>query len=287
MRLTRRAALGLLAVAACPRAAQAATAAIAAIEKRHGGHLGVAVWNTGTGARLAHRADERFPMCSTFKLLLAAAILHRIDRGADPADRFIPYTQDDLLEHAPITAANLRAGGMSLVNLCVAAVEVSDNGAANLLLRHIGGPAAYTAYVRALGDPVTRLDRTEPTLNMFRPGEMRDTTSPHATVQNLSTVLLGNALSPASRTRLVAWMVACQTGATRLRSGLPPSWRIGDKTGTCTYPDYNNCDNDIAILWPPGRAPILVASYYTGEDLSLDAADAAHADVARLIVGTV
>jgi beta-lactamase class A len=287
MRLTRRAALGLLAVAACPRAAQAATAAIAAIEKRHGGRLGVAVWNTGTGARLAHRADERFPMCSTFKLLLAAAILHRIDRGADPADRFIPYTQDDLLEHAPITNANLRAGGMSLVNLCAAAVEVSDNGAANLLLRHIGGPAAYTAYVRALGDPVTRLDRTEPTLNMFRPGEMRDTTSPHATVQNLSTVLLGNALSPASRTRLVAWMVACQTGATRLRSGLPTSWRIGDKTGTCTYPDYNNCDNDIAILWPPGRAPILVASYYTGEDLSLDAADAAHADVARLIVGTV
>ena len=171
---------------------------IAAIEARAGGRLGVAALATGSNRRIEHRASERFPMCSTFKLLAAAAVLHRIDQKRDQLNRMVPYTAADLLEYAPVTREHVKEGGMTLSALCAAALDYSDNTAGNLLIRLIGGPAALTRYARSLGDEVTRLDRLEPYLNSARPGDERDTTTPAAMLGNLRALLLGDALSPAS-----------------------------------------------------------------------------------------
>lgn len=254
-------------------------ARLAALEARAGGRLGVAALDTGTGRRLAHRADEPFPLCSTFKVLLAGAVLRKVDRGETRLDRRLPYGKVDLLAYAPVTTARVAEGGMTVGDLCAAAVEVSDNTAANLLLRDLGGPAAVTAFARALGDPLTRLDRTEPTLNEARPGDPRDTTTPAAMVGSLRALLLGPTLRPGSRARLEGWMAACTTGGTRLRAGLPPDWAAGDKTGS----GARGTANDIAILRPPHRAPILVAAYLTGSTASDSGRDAVLAEVGRLV----
>jgi beta-lactamase class A len=229
------------------------------IERRVGGRLGVAALDVDTGRRLAYRPDERFPMCSTFKWLLAAQVLARVDRGEERLDRRVPYDEKDLLEYAPVARDHLGEGSLSVSALCAAAVQVSDNTAANLLLSSVGGPGGLTGYVRSLGDSVTRLDRTEPELNAAVPGDPRDTTTPAAMVANLRHVLLGSELSKASRQRLVDWLVGCTTGAAKLRAGLPGSWRVGDKTGM----GANGTTNDVAIVWPVRRKPLLVAAYLT------------------------
>jgi beta-lactamase class A len=253
-----------------------------AIEARVGGRLGVAALDVARGARLGHRADERFPMCSTFKAMAAAATLKRVDAGAERLDRFIRYSAADLFSYAPVTRAHVADGGLPLSDLLAAAVELSDNTAANLILASIGGPAGWTRFVRSLGDATSRLDRNEPTLNTSIPGDPRDTTTPSAMVGDLSATLLGNALSPASRERLAGWMVACQTGQKRLRAGLPSPWRIGDKTGTGDHATTN----DIAVCWTPA-GPIVIACYFTGAgSASPDAREAAIADVARTIVSS-
>lgn len=148
------------------------------VERRLGGRLGVAVLDTHTGHRVGYHEGERFPMCSTFKLLAVTAVLSRVDGSQEQLDRRIAYGESDLLEYAPVTRAHVGEGGMTLGDLCAAAIEQSDNTAANLILGTLGGPSAVTAYARSLGDSVTRLDRTEPTLNDWQPGEQRDTTSP-------------------------------------------------------------------------------------------------------------
>ncbi|WP_243303331.1 class A beta-lactamase [Geothrix oryzisoli] len=275
--------LALLPLLAAPPAPLASSASdpLAALEARVGGRLGVAALDTGSGRRLDHRGGERFPMCSTFKVLLAGAVLARVDRGPDGLDRALRYTRADLLEYAPITTARVAEGRMTLADLCAAAVEVSDNTAANLLLGHLGGPGAVTAFARSLGDPVTRLDRTEPALNTAIPGDPRDTTTPSAMVDTLKLLLLGEALHPASRQRLEGWMRGCTTGVTRLRAGLPAGWIVGDKTGT----GARGTVNDVAILRPPGRAPILVAAYLTGSTASARDREAALADVGRIVAG--
>lgn len=230
---------------------------IGALEERWGGRLGVAALDTGSGKRIAYRADERYPMCSTFKLLLAADVLGRIDRNAESADRRLSYGPSDLLGHSPVTRAHVGEGGMRIAELCAAAIEASDNTAANLLLASIGGPPAVTGFARGLGDPVTRLDRTEMSLNEGVPGDPRDTTTPAAMVANMAKLLLGNVLSDSSRTSLLSWMVAATPGLNRIRKGVPADWHGGDKAGT-----GDTTTNDLAILWPPGRKPILVAAYY-------------------------
>ena len=274
----------LLGVAALPTAAAAAAApaaaSIAAIEAQIGGRLGVAVLNTATGARIVHRAGERFPMCSTFKFLAVAAVLRRVDAGVEHLDRRILYGVADLLDYAPTTRAHVAEGAMSVSGLCEAAITLSDNTAANLLLASFGGPPTVTRLARTLGDRLTRLDRNEPTLNQALPGDPRDTTTPAAMVGDLRALLLGAALSPASRARLTGWMVANTTGAARLRAGLPPTWRIGDKTGSGS----NGSTNTIGILWPPAGGPILAAVYGVGSTLPRPAIEAAHAKVAALIV---
>ena len=255
---------------------------LAEIEAREGGRLGVFVRDTGTGATIEHRADERFPMCSTFKLLAAAAALKRVDQGAERLDRTIAYGPPDLLDYAPIAKAHVAAGGMTLADLCAAAIDWSDNTAANLVLQTIGGPAGFTAFARSLGDDVTRLDRNEPSLNEATPGDPRDTTSPRAMAASMQRVLVGDALSESSRRQLQAWLVDDKVGDKRLRAGLPPSWRIGDKTGS----GERGSTNTIAIIWPPERAPLIATVYYTESLAPMDARNAIHKEIGGLIAET-
>jgi beta-lactamase class A len=242
-----------------------------------GGRLGVAARDQRDGRRLVHDESGRYAMCSTFKLPLVAAILAQVDRGALRLDEEIAFGASDVLDYAPVVQANLTRGRLSVETLCAAAIEVSDNSAANLLLGRIGGPAGLTAFIRGAGDSVTRLDRMEPELNTNLPGDPRDTTSPEAMVGLLRTLLLGETLSAGSRTRLAGWMERTSTGRDRLRAGLPASWRAGDKTGT----GPSGAHNDVAIAWPPGRAPILIASFLDGGTASAAARAATHAAVAR------
>jgi beta-lactamase class A len=260
-------------------AVRSASERIAALETRAGGRLGVAVLDTASGLSFSHRADERFPMCSTFKLLTAAAVLAEVDAGREQLDGKILYGPADLLEYAPVAKAHVGDGAMSLGDLCAAAIDWSDNTAANLLLRVIGGPAAFTRYARGLGDEFTRLDRDEPTLNTAIPGDERDTTTPSAMVGDMRAVLLGDKLSEASRRQLETWLIGDKVGDKRIRAGLPPSWRVGDKTGT----GDNGTANVIAILRPPDRAPLLAAVYYTGSSGSADALNAVHKEIGGII----
>ena len=252
---------------------------IAALEARVGGRLGVAALDTQSGRRLAHRAEERFPMCSTFKLLAVAAVLHRVDQKEEQLGRFISYQEADLLEYAPVAREHLKEGGMTVSALCAAALNYSDNTAANLLLRTLGGPEGFTRYARSIGDQQTRLDRIEPDLNSAIPGDERDTTTPKAMVGTLQTLLLGDALAPASRQQLDEWLAHNQTGGEMIRAGLPNDWKVGDKTGRGS----RGATNDIAILRPPGRPPILLAVYSVGSKAPTEARLQAVAEVARIV----
>jgi beta-lactamase class A len=228
--------------------------ALAALEKESGARIGVAALDTGSGKTLRHRADERFVMCSSFKLSLVALVLSRADAGREKLARVLHYPPP-VLGVSPATTRN-QATGMPIADLCEAAVIYSDNTAANLLLEAVGGPAAVTAFWRGLGDPVSRLDDNEPALNA--PDPVRNTAAPAAMLGNLKALLLGKALSPTSRTRLLGWMAANTTGATTLKAGLPPDWKVGDKTGRNPEPGFII---DLAIITPPRRKPILAAVY--------------------------
>ena len=252
---------------------------ISMIEKRHGGRLGIAALNTATGMRIEYRSAERFAMCSTFKFILVAAVLKQVDEKKISLDRGIPYTTADLLDWAPITKKHVSDGAMTVERLCAAAIEYSDNTAANLLLDLLGWPKAVTAYARSLGDSVTRLDRNEPSLNDNLPNDDRDTTSPSSMVETMNKVLSGHALSPSSRKILENYLLANTTGANRLRAGIPSDWRVGDKTGTGS----NGAVNDIAVMWPPDRSPIFVAVYYSGSPSPNSDREAVLAEVGKLI----
>ena len=258
-------AMGLAALG--PAAPRAATPVrphppFAALERRTGGRLGVVVLDTDSGAAIGHRPDERFGMCSTFKLPLAAVVLRQIEVGALRADQWVPYTRADLLAHAPVTRDQVDRGGMTVSALAEAAQLTSDNTAANLLLGLLGGPAGFTARLREAGDDVTRLDRLEPEMNRVVAGDPRDTTTAAAMARTVARQLTGDGLGRASRERLIGWMVETRTGLKRLRAGLPPSWRAGDKTGTGMAPGMADKYNDVAITWPPGRAAIVVAAFH-------------------------
>lgn len=234
---------------------------LADIEAASGGRLGVFALDTGTGRTLGHRHDSRFGLCSTFKLLLAAAILREADAGRIDPVRVIHYGKADLLSYAPVTKTHL-AEGMTVLELAEAAQVTSDNTAANLLLKLLGGPAAFTAILRAMGDSVTRVDRLETEMNLVPPGEIRDTTTPRAMAETAERVLTGKVLTASRQKTLIDWMIGTQTGLHRLRAGLPADWRVGDKTGTASHKSMHNKHNDVAILFPPAGAPLLVAAYF-------------------------
>jgi beta-lactamase class A len=254
---------------------------ILSIEERTGARIGVAALDTANGKRLDYRSEERFPMCSTFKFLAAAAVLKRVDDGQEKLDRFMRYGAKDILEYAPVTKAHLNEGGMTLGALCAAAIEQSDNTAGNLLLDTIGGPAGLTNFARSFGDEMTRLDRKEPDLNNVSPGDERDTTTPAEMCADMQRLLLGNVLSESSRHQLEDWLRHNETGTLMVRSGVPKTWTVGDKTGRCG----KGATNDVAIIRPPGRAPILVAIYSIGStSASADDRAATVAEAARAVV---
>jgi beta-lactamase class A len=256
----------------------------AAIEQTlRGGALGVALLNTADGAWLRHRADERFPMCSTFKWVLAAFVLSKVQEGALRLDAQVRYTAADLLGNSPAAQANVARGWMTIEEMCAATVSQSDNAAANLLFAQVGGPAALDDFTHAHGDSVTRFDRTEPELNQIAAGDERDTSTAAAMAATMQRLLLtDSALNEGSRQRLIGWLEQATTGMHRLRAGLPAGWRIGHKTGTSAQ----GAANDVAILWPPNGVPILVASFVLAPEVDDTVRDAAHAAVARTIVET-
>lgn len=270
---------GTLAIAATSCARASSRSPFAVVETDLGGRVGVMVRDTGNDEEMLYRADERFAMCSVFKWLLAAMVLSRVDRGEVLLEQEIRYDSTDLLDYAPVTRKHVDEGVMAVAELCRAAVTVSDNAAANLLLELVGGPAELTSFLRESGDTVTRLDRYEPALNTNLPGDERDTTTPRAMLETLETLLLGDALSAASRERLVGWLKDATTGRARLRAGLPDGWTVGDKTGT----GENGAANDVAIAWPPQGKPILIAAFLSGSGASYAGLNAAHERIGEVI----
>jgi len=274
------AALLLLLAASTPAATNDFANRILSTEQRTGARIGVAAVDTASGKRLAYRSEERFPMCSTFKFLAAAAVLKRVDGGQQELDRFVSYDAKDILEYAPITKAHLKDGGMTLGALCAAAIEQSDNTAGNLLLDTIGGPTGLTNFARSIGDETTRLDRKEPELNSASPGDERDTTTPAAMCADMQRLLLGKLLSESSRQQLEDWLRQNETGSQMIRAGVPKTWTVGDKTGRCG----NGATNDVAIIRPPASAPIMVAIYSMGSASSAQDRTAIVAEAARAVV---
>lgn len=248
------------------------------LETASGGRLGVAMRSTMTGVRFGYREHERFPMCSTSKLLTVGAVLTRVDQGKEQLSRIVHFSKVDLVSYSPATEKRI-GQGMSIEALCIAAVTLSDNTAANLLLATIGGPQGFTEFARSLGDNVTRLDRNEPTLNEALPGDPRDTTSPAAMMMDMRTLVLGEHLTAASKALLKDWLIANTTGDKRLRAGVPKNWKVGDKTGSGDH----GTANDVGILWPPGHSPLLAAVYLTGATVDPAAREATIAGVGRLI----
>ena len=263
--------------------AEAAATRLQAIERRTGGRLGVYARDLGDGRVVAHRAFERFPMCSTFKAIAVSAVLQRVDRGRERLDREIAFGKGDILEYAPVTKAHLRNGAMTVRELCAAAMIFSDNTAVDLLLGAIGGPRAVTDFVRSnpFEDTVTRLDRTEPTLNTALPGDPRDTTWPSRMARDLGVLLTSDTvLSKTSSQLLEGWMRKCETGTNALRAGVPAAWIAADKTGS----GDNATRNDLALFRRPGRAPVVVAAYLTGAHaVDRDGRDRALAGVGRVV----
>jgi beta-lactamase class A len=273
--------VGLLAAApslAAPQAGfggQRLRDAVKALEARSRGRLGVAVIDTGTRRLFSYRGDERFPLCSTFKFLLAADLLRRAERGTLDLDRRLPIRATHLGNSDFVKS---RVGrDASLRELAHAIIEISDNDAANLLLAEIGGPAAVTRFARSVGDPVTRLDGAEPVTDAR--GEARDTTSPLAMARNFERIVLGNVLAPASRAALTEWLAGAKTGPRRLKAGLPAGWRLAHKTGT----GMHGSSNDAGIVWPPHRPPLALAVYLTSSPLDEGGRDAVIAGVAQAV----
>ncbi|AEY93532.1 MULTISPECIES: class A beta-lactamase [Streptomyces] len=275
-------ALSAPAASASPDAAsRAGHAELAELERRYGARLGVYARNVRTGRTVSHRAGERFAMCSTFKAFAAAAVL-RDRAGCAPLDRVVHYPPHDLLPNSPRTEENL-ATGMTVADLCAAAIQYSDNAAGNLLLRELGGPAGLTRFYRSLGDEVSRLDRWEPELNTAVPGDPRDTTTPEAIAASLERVTLGRALARADRERFVGWLKGNTTSSARFRKGLPKEWVVADKTGTGDYATAN----DIGVAWTTRRTPVVLAvlSGKSTPDAPVD--EALIADAAAVVARTL
>ncbi|WP_380281103.1 class A beta-lactamase [Kitasatospora purpeofusca] len=253
-----------------------------ALEQARSGRLGVFAHDTATGKTVAYRADKLFPICSTFKTIAVAAVLRDLDHHCTFLAKRIRYTRNDVAEagYAPITGlpANLE-GGMTGEELCAAAITHSDNAAANLLLRELGGPPAVTRFCRSIGDRVTRLDRWEPALNSAEPGRTTDTTTPRAIGRTYARLTTGNVLDAPDRDRLTGWLLNNTTGANRLRAGLPRDWTVAEKTGTGGY----GTTNDVGITWPPGRGPITIAVLSTKHDPAAPADEPLLAETASLI----
>ena len=269
-----------LALLASPALAQEPPiAALKDYETESGGRVGLWVENVRTGETIAWRAHERFVMCSTFKASLAACVLASADRGRIRLDELLSYGPDDLMQYAPVARQNLKKGAMSVADMCAAAVELSDNTCANVLLARVGGPSVLTAFWRSIGDSISRLDHNEPELNRSPPGDPHDSTSPAAMAGNLRSFILGKVLSSGSRQRLTGWMLGSKTGNNRLRAGLPKDWRIGDKTGN----NGKDAFGDIAVTWSTRAEPVLICAYTQGGSPTASQVETVFTGIGRLV----
>jgi len=253
--------------------------AVTQIEKDAGGPIGIALLDTHTGELFTHRANTRFPLCSTFKLLLAARLLHGADAGQWRMDDRLPVTKGDMLSNAPFTEKRV-GGSASLLELAEAMAVLSDNPAANIALGRIGGPAALTAWLRAIGDAVTRIDRVEPEMNNETPGDVRDTTTPATMLTTSRALVEGRILSPAARAQLLAWMGASRTADTMIRAALPPGWTEANKTGAGSW----RARNIVSVITPPDRMPIWVTAYLFAAKSELNARNRHFVPLGRAIV---
>jgi beta-lactamase class A len=260
-------------------AAGAAQAQLTKLEQALAGRLGVFALNTANGKQLSYRADEYFPMCSTFKVILASAILKRSTQIDGLMYQRIKYQQSDLVTYSPITERYVK-DGMTVDALCAAAIQYSDNTASNLLMQILGGPGAVTTFARSIGDRQFRLDRWETALNSSIPGDRRDTSTPNAMATSLQRLAFGDALEPRLQLQLRVWLQGNTTGAARIRAGVPAEWQVGDKTGTGDY----GTANDIGLLWPSRRAPVVVAIYTTQAAKDAKARNDVIASAARIVV---
>ncbi len=266
--------------------ADGVTRALAELEREHSARLGVFAQNTVTGRSVLYRADELFPICSAHKTITAAAVLRDLDRDGEFLATRIRYTRQDVTDagYAPITGTPEHlANGMTVAQLCAAALDYSDNAADNLLLRELGGPTAITRFCRSVGDDVTRLDRWEPALNSAEPGRVTDTTSPCAIARTFSTLVLGDALTPPDRRQLTLWLLANTTSAARFRAGLPEGWVLADKTGTGDH----GTTNDVGIAWTPDRTPVVLAVLSTKADAAAPADEPLVARTAALLAAAL
>ncbi|PMR77945.1 class A beta-lactamase [Halomonas endophytica] len=251
-------------------------------EARLDARVGLAIYDTGSGASWLYNADERFPMASTFKVLACGALLARSDAGYENRNRLVPIVQSDLVTYSPVTEGWL-GQEVSLDALCAATMRTSDNTAANKVLEALGGPDAVTAFLRSIGDEVTRLDRWETELNEATPGDLRDTTTPAAMANSLQRLLLGDALSPSAKATLTEWLVGNEVGEPLLRAGIPDDWHIGDRTGAGGH----GSRGVVAIVWPPERAPLIAAIYITQTEASMEQRNEAIATIGRALAKTV
>ena len=254
--------------------------ALAALERTTGGRLGVCAIDTDSGARVGYRDDERFPFCSTFKLVLAAAALDRDARAPGFLDERLAYQAADVVPYSPISGEHVGAG-MTVAALCDAAVRYSDNTAANVVAKRLGGPAAVTAFARSIGDATFRLDRPETALNTAVPDDPRDTTTPSAMAATVRRLVVDDALPAPQRARLQDWLRNNTTGDRRIRAGVPSGWAVGDKTGT----GDRGTANDVGVLWRPGTAPLVLVVFHTFGDVDARPSDAVVAAATRIAVG--
>lgn len=254
---------------------------LADLEASSGGHLGVAAINTANNERINYHAEERFPFCSTFKVMVVAAILKQSMSDPHLLQQKVNYTEQDVdaSGYAPITKNDL-ASGMTISDLCAAALCYSDNNAANLLIKKLGGSQAVTSFARSIGDSVFNLDRLEPELNSGIPGDICDTSTPAAMEKSLQKLTLGNALGSVQREQLLTWMKNNTTGDTRIRAGVPKGWIVADKTGSGSY----GITNDIGLIWPPEGAPIIVSIYFTQDKKEAPKRDDIIAAATRILV---
>lgn len=249
------------------------------LERMSGGRLGVYAVNTDNGTQIGHRENERFPVCSTFKVFLVAAVLARSAQDDGLMQRRIQYEQDDLVAYSPVSEKHV-GEGMAVFELCAAAIQYSDNTSANLLMKVIGGPTAVTAYARSIGNYEFRLDRWETELNTCIPGDPRDNATPAGMAISLRSLALGDALPPAQTNQLNEWLRGNTTGAKRIRAAIPAGWQIGDKTGSGAY----GTTNDIAVISPPEREPIVLAVYYTREEQNAKGREDVVAAAAQIVL---
>lgn len=274
----------ILAFALCPLHAEESEFSPAGtllkdLEEASGARLGVCALDTGTGLQIRYRADERFPLCSTFKVFVGSAILQRSVKNPGLLQQRIRYSLKDLATYSPVAEKHLD-DGMTVAELCAAAIQYSDNTSANLLMKILGGPSAVTAFARSIGSSEFQIDRWEPEMNTAIPGDLRDTATPASIARGLKSLLLGDGLPDLQKEQLKEWLIGNTTGAKRIRAAAPAAWQVGDKTGSGDY----GTANDIAVLWPPEGRPIILAIYQTHQQAEARRSDELIVAAARIVL---